>query len=242
MLKISMALASACFILAGASAASAQESSRIFQPGAPGEPSRQITAEQSLALGETSHISEDAQFMQHMIVHHAQAVEMVSLIADRSDYEGVQQLGLRIAMSQEQEIAFMERWLTSRDEPTISDSLHEDHEMSHGDGHAEEMDHSDMNHADMGLVDDPSDVPVMVGMLSPAQMAELRAADGLEFDRLFLNGMIQHHMGALYMVDELRKVPGSAEDPILSGFLNDIYADQTIEINRMRRMLNDINS
>ena len=156
---------------------------------------------------------------------------MVSLIEARSEDIGVQQLGLRISLSQTQEIAFMERWLTARGEPTVDESLHMHHAMDHGD-----MDHSEMS------MSDPSDTPIMPGMLSPAQMVELRASDGAKFDQLFLEGMIEHHLGALFMVDQLRENPGAGEDPILSGFLNDIYADQSAEINRMRRMLAAMNS
>lgn len=238
MLKMNMTMASVCLMVAGAASAHAQDSTRIFQPGAPGEPSREITAEQSQALAQTRYIEADAQFMRHMIVHHAQAVEMVSLIEARSIDDSVQQLGLRISLSQEQEIAFMERWLTARGEPTVDENLH----MSHGDMDHDGMNHDEMDHGEMTMSDDPSDVPIMPGMLSPAQMVELRASDGADFDRLFLEGMIQHHLGALYMVDTLRENPDAGEDPILSGFLNDIYADQSAEIIRMRRMLANMNS
>lgn len=190
----------------------------IFQPGAPGETGRTITAEESVALGRSRYVEADVRFMQHMIVHHGQAVDMGALIADRTSNRTIRLLGQRIALSQEAEIAMMRTWLTRRGEATAMPGHHGDHAMvSHGGA--------------------PSDVPLMPGMLSPAQMAELAAADGAEFDRRFLTGMIAHHQGAIDMVEALLAEPGAGEDPEISEFLNAVVADQTIEIARMRAML-----
>jgi uncharacterized protein (DUF305 family) len=195
----------------------------IFQPGAPGEPGREISAEHSLELGRSHYIPADARFMQHMIVHHAQAVDMGALIDARSNHDGVKLLGRRISLSQTAEIAMMQTWLTRRGEPT---------EMP--------MDHAG-HHATPPAADtEPSTTPVMAGMLSPAQMVELAAADGADFDRLFLTGMIAHHQGALDMVNRLLEQPGAGEDPELSEFLGEINADQSTEISRMNTMLADL--
>jgi uncharacterized protein (DUF305 family) len=78
---------------------------------------------------------------------------------------------------------------------------------------------------------------MMPGMLTPAQMAQLDAARGIDFDRLFLTFMMQHHRGALTMVDSLFKTPGAAQDEIVFKFANDVQADQTTEIDRMQQML-----
>lgn len=190
----------------------------LFQPGAPGETGRAITPEQSVALGRSRYVEADVRFMQHMIVHHAQAVDMGALIEARTSNRTVRLLGQRIALSQEAEIAMMRTWLTRRGE-----------DIAMPDRHA--------HHAAIPAGGAPSDVPLMPGMLSPAQMAELAAAGGTEFDRQFLTGMIAHHRGAIDMVYALLAEPGAGEDPELSDFLNEIITDQTIEIARMRAML-----
>jgi uncharacterized protein (DUF305 family) len=193
--------------------ASAAQSAPIFQPGAPGEPSREITRERSIELGRSHYVPADARFMQHMIVHHAQAVDMGALIEARTEHRGIRLLGERIALSQEAEIAMMRTWLTRRNEPT---------EMpGHGAHHG---------------AADPS-MPIMPGMLSLAQMSALAAAEGEAFERLYLIGMIEHHQGAIDMVDRLLAEPGAGEDPELSDFLTAIIADQTTEISRMHSML-----
>lgn len=195
----------------------------IFQPGAPGTAARQITAGQAVDLSRTTFIAADAAFMQHMLVHHAQAVEMVALLQTRGESPTVKLMGRRIALSQEAEMALMRDWLTARGQPL---------EMAG-------MDHAGM--ADMpGMVMTPSDTPVMPGMLSPAQMATLAAASGNDFDRLFLTGMIQHHQGALDMVEALLARPGAAEDPLLSDFTTSVVADQSAEILRMQSILSDL--
>tara|TARA_R110002012_G_scaffold306876_2_gene511974 strand:+ start:92952 stop:93632 length:681 start_codon:yes stop_codon:yes gene_type:complete len=195
----------------------------IFQPGAPGTAARVITPAEAVALSRSTFIPADAAFMQHMIVHHAQAVEMVDLLQAHGADPRVQLLGRRIALSQAAEMALMRDWLTTRDQST---------EMPAMPG----MDHS----AHAGMTMPPSDTPIMPGMLSPAQMQTLAAARGPAFDRLFLQGMIQHHQGALGMVDELLAVPGAAEDPLLSDFTNSVVADQSTEILRMQSILSDL--
>ncbi|MHA6288097.1 DUF305 domain-containing protein [Maricaulis sp. CAU 1757] len=198
-------------------------SARIIQPGAPGEASRAISAEQSLALGQSRYVAADADFMRHMIVHHAQAVEMGQLAETRTDTERLLRMADRIARSQETEMAMMRTWLERRNEATAMPSHHSGHAM-----------------ADMPEPAAPSETPLMPGMLSPADMARLAASQGVEFDRLYLRGMIRHHQGALDMVDALMAQPGAGEDPELSEFLSAVVADQSTEILRMRNMLADI--
>ncbi|WP_412545170.1 DUF305 domain-containing protein [Maricaulis sp. MIT060901] len=187
----------------------------IVQPGAPGENSRALTREQSLELGQSSYIEADARFMQHMIVHHGQAVDMGALVEGRSRNEGVRLMAERIALTQESEIAMMRTWLTRRGESTEMQG-HHGHHTNH------QMD---------------PNVPIMPGMLSPVQMDALAASSGAEFDYLYLTGMILHHQGAIDMVNELLSQPGAGEDPELSEFLSAVVADQSTEILRMQNML-----
>lgn len=200
----------------------------IFQPGAPGAAARVITADEAVSLGRTSFIAADVAFMQHMLVHHAQAVEMVELLRARGSHPTVQRLGQRIALSQEAEMALMRDWLAQRGQPL---------EMAGMDHSA----HAAMDHgAHTGHAMAPSDTPLMPGMLSPAQMAALAVAEGPDFDRLFLEGMIRHHRGALDMVEALMAVPDAAEDTLLSDFTAAVFADQSAEILRMQSLLSDL--
>ena len=195
----------------------------IFQPGAPGQPSRIVTPEEAMALGRTTFTEADVGFMQHMIVHHAQAVEMVALLETRGSDRRVKLLGRRIALSQEAEMAVMRGWLQERGRPVEIPGM--DHSaMGHGA-------HAGMNHGP-----DPDDTPVMAGMLTPRQMRTLAAASGTDFDRLFLAGMIQHHQGAIDMVGALMQTPDAAQDTLLSDFTNSVVADQSTEILRMQSL------
>lgn len=214
----------------------------IQNPGAPGQSSRTLTADESVAMSLTQHTAADVRFMQHMIIHHAQAVEMNALIADRNASAGVQRLGARIAASQSSEMALMRRWLSERGEAVTASSVHADH-GGHGESHAA-MGHGDHgDHAAHGeQAGDAGDVPLMPGMLTPNQMSALAAARGEDFDRLFLEGMIHHHQGALNMVDELLSEVGNGEDPQMSEFLTHVTADQAAEILRMQSMLSAMHS
>ena len=194
----------------------------IFQPGAPGEAARVITAERAVALSRSTFTAADVAFMQHMIVHHAQAVEMVGLLETRGASPAVRMMGRRIALSQQAEMDLMRDWLTRRGQPLEMPA----------------MSHAGMDHASHAMP--ASDTPVMPGMLSPARMQTLAAANGPAFDRLFLQGMIQHHQGALDMVDALLATDGAAEDTLLSDFTNSVVADQSTEILRMQSILSDL--
>lgn len=190
----------------------------IFNPGAPGAAPRVISVDEAVALSRSGHVEADVRFMQHMLVHHAQAVEMVELLKSRGASPVVKRLGERIAQSQEAEMELMQEWLMGRGLPLAAPDPHAGHH-----GHAA----------------DPN-APVMPGMLSPAQMAELAAAEGAEFDRLFLQGMTRHHQGALDMVEALLAEPDTAEDPMLSDFASSVTADQSAEILRMQSILSEL--
>lgn len=208
----------------------------IFQPGAPGQPTRVVTARQATDLARTTFTDADVRFMQHMIVHHAQAVEMVKLLETRGQSPQVKALGRRIAIGQASEMDLMSGWLQARGQPVEAHDLHAGHGMPAaptGAGHDAHAGHT-------GHAAAPSETPLMPGMLSPAQMARLAAAEGAEFDRLFLEGMIQHHQGALDMVSELLALPDSAEDTLMSDFVTSVVADQSSEILRMRSLLAEL--
>jgi len=192
----------------------------IVKPGAPGDDSRAITVEESLAMGSTSLTDADTSFMQNMILHHGQAVEMVALIEKRTNHRGISLLGKRISLSQKAEINMMRKWLSRRGQEIETKGGHGVHSM---------FPMSDMVK--------PSETPIMVGMLSPLQMITLEKAEDKIFERLFLRGMVQHHEGALHMVQGLLTKPGNGEDPELSNFLAAINADQSTEILRMKNML-----
>jgi len=195
-------------LLGQASVALAQEAP-IIQPGAPGEPVRELSAEDAIKIADTSYSPADARFMSDMIPHHHQALQMAELVADRTNNPELLDAAGRINASQGDEIEFMQGWLRDRGEPvsdpTAHDAMHTHHSMA--------------------------------GMATPKQMAELAASEGIAFDRLFLTLMIRHHEGAVTMVEDLLEQPGSAYDPILFEFTNDVTNDQTAEIERMNAML-----
>lgn len=188
----------------------------IVQPGAPGKPTRTLPPTTRAKLPPPS--PADVSFMQGMIMHHAQAVEMTALIESHTENKDVRSLGARISRSQSDEIKFMKRWLALRGQPveTMSDMHHSD------------MHHEDMSHGSMML---------MPGMLTAEQMEALRNARGEEFDRLFLTGMIQHHGGALTMVKDLFDTAGAGQDAELFNFTTDVDSGQRAEIRIMERML-----
>jgi uncharacterized protein (DUF305 family) len=185
----------------------------IVQPGAPGKRSKTV-APAATAAPKRTPFDADVTFMQGMIHHHAQAVEMVDLLRTRGESRELRAFGERIAISQSDEIRFMKDWLDERGKPAVP-------------GH----DHA--NHTGMAAM------PMMPGMLTPEQMAALARAKGAEFDRLFLTGMIQHHIGALVMVEDLFDTPGAGQDAVLYDFATDIDNTQRAEIDIMRGMLKE---
>lgn len=185
----------------------------IIQPGAPGQQGRVITAEEASDLANMEYSLGDIRFLQGMIPHHAQAKEMSALAEDRTNNDAVLAVAARITLSQDDEIAMMQGWLRER---------------------GLEVTPEDAHHA--------AGFELMAGMLSDEQMAELAAASGPEFDRLYLEGMIDHHQGALDMVEMLLDQRGSVQDPLLYEFTSDVTSDQTSEIERMDTLLASFSS
>jgi uncharacterized protein (DUF305 family) len=221
--------------------ASPQQTPPIFHPGAPGEASRVVSAEEAVAMSRTTFNEADVAFMQHMIVHHAQAVEMVELLRAQGADATVKLLGERIALSQEAEMAIMRDWLTARGLPVEMAGMGGHAGMTHSMPMAATPAGGEHDHHAMATGEAAADdTPLMAGMLSPRQMRALAAASGPAFDRLFLEGMIQHHQGALDMVDALMATPDAAEDTTLSDFISSVVADQSAEILRMQTLLSDL--
>ena len=190
----------------------------IIQPGAPGNPSKVLDAEQATNIANTSYIEADVDFLQGMIVHHEQAIVMSEMADERTNNKSILDLAKRIDASQKDEINFMQSWLKDRDEFKKEEvKNHHNHQS-----------HSMHNHVNM------------VGMASPKQLNDLSNSDSTNFDRLFLKLMINHHDGALEMVEELKKYPGNTYDPILNEFVSDLINDQGVEIERMNTLLTDL--
>jgi len=188
----------------------------IVRPGAPGEPTKVLPANTKATLPPSS--PKDIEFMQGMIMHHAQAVEMGALIEERTQNKELRSLGARISHSQSDEMNFMKRWLTARGESTT-------------------MKMAGMGDMDMPGMDHGKHTMLMPGMLSAKQMDALRKAKGAAFDKLFLTGMIQHHNGALVMVKELFDTAGAGQDAELFNFTTDVDSGQRAEIRIMQTML-----
>ena len=157
----------------------------------------------------------DIEFMSGMIHHHAQAVKMARWCPDHGANKSLAIFCRRIDMAQTTEIGLMQNWLKDRNQPVPEPNPRGMIMMMGG------MEH----------------VMPMPGMLTDAQMAKLDSARGVEFDRLFLTWMIQHHQGAIAMVDTLFNTPGAAQDEVVFKFANDVHADQSTEIARMQSML-----
>ncbi|HSR52298.1 MAG TPA: DUF305 domain-containing protein [Acidobacteriota bacterium] len=197
-------------ILVGlASLGLAQDKAPIVKPGAPGQPVKELSADEAVKIADTSFTPADIQFMQDMIPHHHQAIEMAELVADRTNRQELIDVAGRINVSQGDEIEFMQQWLRDRGQRVPDPTAH----------HAMQTSHK------------------MAGMASAEQMAELARSKATDFDRLFLKLMITHHEGAVTMVEELLDQSGSAYDPVLFEFVNGITNDQTAEIERMNALL-----
>jgi len=167
----------------------------------------------------------DVQFMNDMIQHHAQAITMSTMAPQNGASQSVQTLAARIINAQRDEIAIMRRWLGERKQP-----VPELHDMGgtlmvHMPGAAKNHGAGHDGHA------------AMAGMLTEAELADMRAAKGIEFDRLFLAGMIRHHRGAVTMVDQLFATDGAALDGQVFKFASDVQVDQRTEVQRMQSML-----
>ncbi len=211
--KIFIARAGSCslaaVLLASASPVFAQ-SAPIVQPGDLGEAPRVVTKEQALKLAGQQYTAADVDFMQQMIVHHRQAVEMAALVGDRTNRAEIVAVAGRIDAGQADEMAFMEKWLADRGEPSAMAGM----------GHADHLG--------------------MKGMASAEDLARLAAARGVAFDRQFLKMMIAHHQGAVDMVDTLLDAAGTAYDPVTLEFTDDVKNDQNAEIERMTALLDSL--
>jgi uncharacterized protein (DUF305 family) len=200
-------------VIAGASCRSADvdRDPPIVQPGAPGASSRVISVEKAVDLSRVRHTAADVRFMQGMIAHHAQALEMTALLRSRSSREDMRLLARRIDLSQADEIKMMQQWLRDRGETVPSAHAHH----AHG-------------------------APLMPGMLTAEEMGRLAEATGAGFDRLFLEFMMRHHEGALVMVEELFSNAGAGQESEIFAFASDVEADQRMEIERMGAMLKEL--
>jgi len=201
-----MTAGAACKTAGGGSSAG----TRRLPRGAPGDDTKTIDTAQATDLSKVQATPADVKFMQGMIGHHAQAVEMVQLLNQNSDNVDMKRLGLRIQVSQDDEMNMMRTWLKDRGQEVPGPHAH---------------------HEPGGF---------MPGMLTSEEMAALAAAKGKEFDRLFLMGMIKHHGGAISMVEDLFKTPGAGQEGGIFAFASDVDSDQRMEIDRMGAMLKEI--
>jgi len=182
----------------------------LVQPGAPGAPSRVITAQEASGASKIVATAADIQFMQGMIRHHRQALQMTALLPSRTAREDMRLLGRRIELSQADEIHLMQRWLDVRGAQREDGHSHEGHPA------------------------------LMPGMLTMEEMDHLATASAGEFDRLFLELMIRHHDGALVMVEGLFSTDGAGQEAEVFAFATDVDTDQRIEIDRMRGVLQEL--
>ena len=199
-------------LLSTATTALAQQAP-IVLPGAPGAAPRVIDEDEATRLSDTRFSPADVKFMQDMIVHHQQAVDLAALVEGRSNNSDIVAIAGRIDASQADEIAFMREWLAERGQPAA---------MQH---------HAGMDHAAHHL---------MMGMATPAKVAELGTLESTAFDRLFLQLMVRHHGGAIDMVETLHDQPGTAYDPVMFEFTNDLVKEQQAEIDRMNAILAEL--
>ena len=190
----------------------AETAPNIVQPGAPGEGSETLSADELSELEAPTFVDADVLFMQGMIHHHAQALRMTALVPKRAAGGEIPLLAERMDISQKSEIEQMQRWLKDRGQQ--APVLHLAHHHAHGVGAG----------------------TLMPGMLTERQLRRLARARGQEFNKLFLTLMIHHHEGALTMVRQLYAANGGAE-PESDAFARHVDADQRIEIARMQQLL-----
>jgi uncharacterized protein (DUF305 family) len=231
------------------------------RPGAPGQPSQTLSAAEAGQVQLPPHTEADVRFMQDMIHHHLQAVEMAGMVVERTENVDLRLLARKIEASQADELLMMQSWLRARGEsaPGLPEPDAADHaghgtqtaasvqataagHAGHGGaaaqsaatGHAGHAGHTD--HADHG----DGEAMSMPGMLSDEQLEALRSARGLAFDRMFLEFMIYHHLGAIEMVQALFATAGGGQEGEVYQFAAHVDSDQKIEIERMRRLLSSL--
>jgi uncharacterized protein (DUF305 family) len=215
-----LATAATIATIAGCAPATRHSSAGRASPASAADPNLSPAARAQADGGRPPYTKADVQFMQGMIGHHAQAVTMARWAPSHGASNELRILAERIDVAQRDEITFMQRWLRERGETVPDTAAAHEHE-----GHAG----MDMPGMDMSAA-------LMPGMLTPEQMTQLSRARGAEFDRLFLTFMIQHHEGALVMVDRLFGSRGAGQDDAVFKFASDVSADQSTEIDRMRSM------
>ncbi len=185
----------------------------VVQLGSPGEPNRVLTDEEAEAMDVPAYTDADVEFVQGMIPHHGQALVMTALVADRTSSDDIPLMAERMDVSQRDEIELLEQWLEDRDEEVPDASADHSHSAGAGD--------------------------LMPGMLTDDELAQLAAATGPGFDRLFLQYMIRHHQGARTMVADLFS-GGGGEEPQVFQLAQLIDSDQSIEIARMNDLLSKL--
>lgn len=228
---VTAALAVACLGLAACSdsdddasaAPSAQRAPNVVQPGAPGEDSVRLDATVMPSVAPAPHTEADVAFMQDMVNHHAQAIVMTSMVEERSDNDDLRLFVERMDITQVGEIELMQQWLEDRGEDAPAWDPVFGAQGGHSDG--------------MMMMDGD----LMPGMATEDEMAELEAAEGEEFDRLFIELMTRHHQGAITMVQELF-AEGGGEEMNVFQLAGHIESDQNIEIDRMRTMLAELDA
>ncbi len=199
-------------MLAGCSSSDgeAENTARVVQIGAPGEPNRVLGPDEVAALEAPGYTDADVAFVQGMIHHHQQALEMIALVDERAGRSDLPLLATRMDVSQRDEITQLEAWLVERGEEVPDDHSH----------------------------DDPAEL--MPGMLTAEQLAQLEGASGTDFDALFLQYMIGHHEGAVMMVEELLTAGFGGQEPEVFQLAQHVEADQQVEIARMRSLLAEL--
>jgi uncharacterized protein (DUF305 family) len=214
-IRCTPAFLAAALTLMACGGASRSESGVSPEPAPAGQDDIAARAKAKADSARYPHTEADTRFMSSMIGHHAQAIVMSEWASTHGADPAVRRLAERIINAQQDEIASMQRWLRSRGEP-VPETDPTGMKMTMG-GHEHAM--------------------LMPGMLTEAQMRQLDQARGPEFDRLFLTFMIQHHKGAVSMVQDLFGSRGAAQDETVFKFANDVSVDQSTEIARMEKML-----
>ncbi|MGH8829361.1 MAG: DUF305 domain-containing protein [Jiangellaceae bacterium] len=200
-------------LLAGCSADTDEDAPRVVQLASPGQPNRILTEDEVEALDEPKYTDADVEFVQGMIHHHAQALVMTAMVADRTASDDIPLMAERMDISQRDEISQLERWLEDRGEEVPDMSAHHDHSSA-----AAEL---------------------MPGMLTDDELAQMEATTGPDFDLLFLQYMIRHHEGARIMVADLL-TGGGGQEPNIFQLAQHIDSDQSIEIARMNDVLAEL--
>lgn len=201
----------------------AQRAPNVVQPGAPGEDSVRLDATVMPSVAPAPHTEADVAFMQDMIGHHAQAIVMTGMVEERSDNEDLELFVERMDITQVGEIEQMQDWLADKGEEVPAWDPVFGAQGGHSDG--------------MMMMDGD----LMPGMATEDEMAALEAAEGEEFDRLFIDLMTRHHQGAITMVQELF-TEGGGEEMTVFQLAGHIESDQNIEIDRMRTMLAEMDA